>query len=536
MQTQSSHHRFENAIIDTTQQFPNAAALTEWDGDAWYEITYSELIEKAKKFKDQLLAHEIKAGERVILLSHNRIVAVIALLGIWMAHATAVLIDPDLPESVLMNQCQIADARFAVVESNIIVLFLEKNIVAWLIAIQKQAVIWHKKNKIVESKTVGQDCDASIATILFTSGTSGEHKGVVLTHQHYLYQTQFFSALSSQTGCLLTVLPLFHVAGLFCGFLQPLLIGVRIVFFAEFRVEALQDAFIQYQPTVLLSVPRLLEVLHRRIYAVVSQSGVFSKIIFHALLFIAYIFNRYLSIHLGKLFFYSLHKKLGGKLKKILCGSAQLSYRLQKQFLTFGFELYCSYGLTETCGPITFTDYRYRWKLGSVGRANEPNTISISEKNEVLYSGFALMSGYFRDPVSTQNAIQNGVFHTQDLGKCDQFDNLYIIGRKREVIIFSDGKKAMPEQIEKQYADVAGVKELAVFGVNRHPNMMAVLAFVPTDVADIKNITQIIFKKSSTLKSPFHISDVMAVDIIPRSSTLKIKRHVLSNQYKQKKF
>src|SRR3990167_9337692 len=479
-------------------------------------------------------AAKTKKGERVILMSHNRIQTVIALFGIWIAKATAVLIDPELPIADRKNQCLIADARFCIVENEMAATDAVAMQSEYTIQIYEHELKWTQHATHRSSNTIKNDCSQDIATILFTSGTTGDYKGVMLSHHNYLYLKQFYKNLTPKDGCSLTVLPLFHVAGLFCGFLQQLFLGVKIAMFRTFSVEALQQSFALYHPTILISVPRLLTVFDDKIQRTVDERGKFSKSIFYAMIQLSYFFHRFLHINLGKLLFQAIHQKMGGALEKILSGSAQLPLRVQKRFLAFGFEVLCSYGLTETCGPITLTKRKHRWRLGNVGPCVHRDDLKISAQGEVLYRGPALMMGYFRDSETTRSAHSDGFFHTRDLGYLDRFGNLFISGRIKELIVFSDGKKAMPEHIEKHYDGIENIKECAVFGAVSQSIPIAVLAFVSTEHADVKDITQKIFEKASHLKSPYRISDVMAVTQIPRSSTLKVKRHALEAQFYEK--
>src|SRR3989338_2806598 len=348
--------RIEKNLLNTADRFPAHIALTEWTGRDWREITYRELIAKAQDFSKKLQAHSILSGERIILLSRNTIDAVVALLGIWLCGATVVLIDPELPEEVVVQQCKTADARFMMAEKN------------------NYAIDHHLSRKSDE------DTSTDIAAIIFTSGTTGLDKAVMLTHENFLYLTQFYSELSTPDGCVLTVLPLFHVAGLYCGILQPLLIGVRVVFFNVMDASALSFAFQTYKPNVLIAVPRLLEVLDQKIQSVVRARGKIASAIFKILLLMCFFSRRFLHINAGQLLFKKIHQQFGGQLKKILCGSAPLSQQLQQAFLTVGFDVFCSYGLTETCGPITLTHKKYPWKMGSVGPCVEKKDLTISEE------------------------------------------------------------------------------------------------------------------------------------------------------------
>lgn len=525
--------RIEYWLAASGERLPHHRAIVEWTGQTWQEMTYAELLHAAITFSNQLHAKKIQPGERVVIVSRNRLQTVAALFGVWFAKATAVLIDPDLPERDQITQCNTADSRFYVIENKSVLNDFLTEKARYCIHIDETELRWEEKEFIAASGTQLTDCDSDIATILFTSGTTGNTKGVMLTHMNYAYLTAFYCNLSPLDGCSMTVLPLFHVAGLFCGFLQPLYLGVSIAMFRAIDAEGLQQAFKRYQPTIIISVPRLLIMLDQKIKDSVKAKKKYQQWAFKFLLIVSYYLERYLHCAIGQTIFKNIHEKFGGRLKKILCGSAQLPLNVQKRFLSYGFEVLCSYGSTETCGPISLTEKKYQWRLGNVGPCVNKADLKISESGEVLYRGPALMRGYFRDAESTNQAIKNGYFHTRDLGALDDAENLSIVGRIKELIVFSDGKKAMPEQIEKQYEDITGVKEYAVFGTTREEKHIAVLAYVLEDDVIDADVKKAIFIMASRLKSPYRISDAMVTSALPRSSTLKVKRYELERMYLQ---
>src|SRR3990167_906044 len=525
--------RLETYFQPIAQRAGTLPALSEWTGSHWQTISFETLLRRAVEFTSTLEKLSVREGERILLISHNRIQAVIALFGIWFCKATVVLIDHNLPEEDFIHQCKISDARIAISEPTLSDIIQKNLLIEYLGILSDKEMHFEKNTGIALSKTVFQDLNSEIATLLFTSGTTGHYQAVMLTHANYLYLAQFYDDLAflKKDNCSMTVLPIFHVAGLFCGFLKPLFLQARVVFFQKIDVGAMQDAFLKLRPTVLISVPRLLEMLNQKIQAAVSTQTKIHQALFSVLLFISEISNRYLRYNLGKFLFPVIHKKFGGRLRKILCGSAQLSPTIQKTFLSLGFEVLCSYGLTETCGPITFGKVSQQWKLGNVGPCLNKNDLTISDMGEILYKGPALMAGYFRNPEATRTAIIEGYLHTQDIGKPDTFGNVYILGRLKELIIFSDGTKGIPEHIEKHYAAIQNIKEYAVFGVKYQDAVCAVLAFVPAENQSASLIARELFKRASQLKSPYRISDVMLMDALPRSNTLKVKRHQLAEHY-----
>lgn len=531
-----SQERIETLLLEAAARFPDSCAISEWHDDQWKNVQFQALIKQAQAFSKQLADLKIVPGERVILISHNAIDAVAALLGIWMARGTAVLIDPELPIDEIAAQCQIADSRIAVIEKEIVPILLSEVSVPFLFEMENHHYEYVKQ-EVQPSKTVTKDCDHNIAVLLFTSGTAGESKAVMLTHQNFVYLMHVFEDydLGGNKDRSLTVLPMFHVAGLLCGILEPLSFGTCVVFLREFSVDALQNTFQTMQPTVLITVPRLLEVFDQKVLSLVESKGKAAKFMFGVMLKIATISRRFFHINLGKIFFKNLHEKFGGHLKKILCGSASLPVKIQKRFLSYGFEMLFSYGLTETCGPITFTKLKDLWCSGSVGPCISEKDLAISASGEIIYCGPALMKGYFRDSKTTEIATKGGWFHTLDIGRLDRKHNLYVTGRQKELIVFSDGKKAMPGQIEKQYAGIAGMEDFAVLAVEQNANTIAALAFVPEEKFNPKIIVQSLYQKASRLKIPYRINRVYIVSEIPRSNTLKVKRYLLKEMIENQK-
>lgn len=524
---ENKHLRIEALLQEAAIKRADHSAISERRMDEWDEVTYHQLMDVALLVKSTLERIGVTPGARVVLFAQNSISAIQLLIGIWLVRATAVLIDPELPKDEIKAQLSIADAQFVFVQDD------------WLSSL---APIlnhqYHQQDNVAtlftcyacELKTsMTEDCDETIATLLFTSGTTGDSRAVMITHENYTYLMQIFTRynIGGPKDRSLTILPMFHVAGLFCGILQPLFVGAQIIIFQKLSADSLQAAFKDKQPTVLICVPRLIEVLDQQIIQTVNTKGLITKLLFKVFLNISYLIYRYLGWNTGKIFFDKIHQKFGGQLKKILCGSAKLSSTLQKRFLSYGFQMLFSYGLTETCGPITFTEPKSIFKPGNSGACINKGDLIISETGEVEYKGPALMRGYFRDEKMTKNAIKNGWLKTRDLGFLDKDKTLFVIGRQNELIVFNDGKKAMPAQIERQYRDVRGIKDLAVVDFLISGRVLVFIAFVLEENFDTEVVKQQLLEKSAKLKSPFSIERVFEVMEIPRSNTLKVKRHLL---------
>ena len=209
MDAYNTQQRIEAYLTETAKRDSSAIAISTITHSVWRNITYSQLIQQANAMCAELQKHNITSGERVILLSRNSIEAVAALIGIWLAKASAVLVDPDLPESEIAAQIKTADSRLMINQSGEI------------------KILDH------QSKTIFKDTDELIAALLFTSGTTSNAKAVMLSHSNFIYLMQAYQQkkLGKAGDCVLTILPLFHVAGLFCSVIEPLFLGFNIIFF-----------------------------------------------------------------------------------------------------------------------------------------------------------------------------------------------------------------------------------------------------------------------------------------------------------------
>ena len=178
--------RLEDHFKNIAEHATTAPALSEWTGTEWRCIDQITLLNSALQLSECLKGYQPHEGERVLLITKNRIQAVIALFGIWFAKLTAVLIDPDLPETDLIDQCMIADARCAIIENTLESLIAQKLSLQQLGLLGEDGVNWKLFSENAVSNSCFQDCRSDIATLLFTSGTTGDYQAVMLTHVNYL--------------------------------------------------------------------------------------------------------------------------------------------------------------------------------------------------------------------------------------------------------------------------------------------------------------------------------------------------------------
>jgi long-chain acyl-CoA synthetase len=313
-----------------------------------------------------------------------------------------------------------------------------------------------------------------IASLIFTSGTTGTPKGVMLTHKNLTSMVSKLSSLFTlyKHDKLLSVLPLHHTLEFSAGFLMPLMHGASIDYLQDLDADTLARALEDQGVTGMVGVPALFQLLERKIYKNVSDAGVLIEQAFDSIVDL----NRSLrdklpwDIGAGKLLFFPVHRKLGGRMRLLITGGSALPPETLKSFRGLGFNLYEGYGMTESSPVLTVTRPGDKIIAGSVGRALPGIDVRIDHPDangigEVVAKGPNVMQGYFENPDATAQTLQNGWLHTGDLGRIDGEGNLFIVGRKKEMILGPSGENVYPDELEELYRDSRYIKEISVVGL-----------------------------------------------------------------------
>jgi long-chain acyl-CoA synthetase len=326
-----------------------------------------------------------------------------------------------------------------------------------------------------------------LITIIYTSGTTGVPKGVMLTQANVLYDTYYglqkLEALSMDET-FLSFLPLSHVLERTAGYYAPLMAGCRVAFCesSEKVVENMQEV----HPTVMVSVPRLFEKIYARVYEDVHQMHPLQRNIFHKSIEIGrkYIELRYINPGpkglLGikyrlfdRLVFRKIRKRFGGSLRYFISGGAPLDKVVNEFMWVIGIPTFEGYGLTETSPAVTLNS---PWKVryGSVGTPLPGTEVKLAEDNELLVRGPQVMRGYYNAPEETAQVIQDGWLHTGDIARIDEDGYVYIVDRKKEIIITSGGKNIAPQPLENELRMDKYISQAFVYG-DRKPYLVALL-------------------------------------------------------------
>ena len=328
-----------------------------------------------------------------------------------------------------------------------------------------------------------------LATIVFTSGTTGKGKGVMLSQTNIVTDMTQGMYLFDITRKTLNVLPPHHTFGSTVNYVGHYAQGCEI--YITSGIKYLLNELKEQQPTHLVLVPLFVETLYRRIWATAEKNGIDKKLKTGMKLSNAL---RKVGIDKRRSIFAQVHETFGGKLQMIICGGAALNQDIIDFFDAIGITVLNGYGITE-CAPLVSCNRNEWQKNGSVGLPIIGEEVKIFEpddkgEGEICVKGPNVMMGYYEEPEATAAVIDSdGFFHTGDYGKLDDEGWLYITGRKKNLIIFSNGKNVYPEEIETEISRIRGVLEVVVYAgeSKKNPEKEVIVAEIFPDYEQLKN-------------------------------------------------
>jgi long-chain acyl-CoA synthetase len=402
--------------------------------------TWREVADEAAQLASAIQAAGIDSGDRVAHISENRYDWIITDLAIHLASAVHVPIHITLSGEQIAAQIADCEARLVFASSaELAASFsnqLDKQVPIWLHDVsQKRSSQLHRAGwRAAAPPPSPQPPDASLATILYTSGTTGRPRGVMLSHAN-LASNAAATAEAFGAGPELTrlcILPLSHIYARLCDLYTWVYRGSRLVI-GESRDTLARDCQL-VRPTGLNAVPYL----YQRIADKIRESSSDDESA-------------------------ALRSFFGGQMEWLTCGGAPLAPAVEDWYASRGLPIHCGYGLTESSPVIAMSTSDSR-RAGSVGRVLPGVEVRISEDGEILARGPNIMLGYWHDDAASADAVRDGWLCTGDLGSLDEDGYLYIRGRKKELIVLSTGKKVTPSHIESLLTSSPLIEQAAVFG------------------------------------------------------------------------
>jgi len=448
------------------------AAVVALRSDGVDELSYARLADSVGRTARGLRARGIGRGDRVALWGPNSPDWITAYFGIVCAGAAAVPIDhQSAAESVAAALAHAAPRLIVTTRGHERELQrLEGHAPACLLFDGTDKDSFAALRDAPASTELPRVATSDLASLLFTSGTTGTPKAVPLTHANLAANTSELLAaeLIGAHDRVLLPLPLHHTYPFTVGLLMTLATGATLILPAGISGPEIVEACTSGRPTALLAVPRLCTALWDSVVAGVRARGALAPRLFRGLLAASVAIRRYTGLRLGRWLFRVVHARLGGALDLIGCGGAQLPAELAWNLEGLGWQVLTGYGLTETSPVLTFNRRRSA-RLGSEGRPLPGVDLRIAgatsdTPGEILARGPSVFAGYWNNPAATAATFTaDGWLRTGDLGRFDAGGYLHVVGRSKELIVLADGKKFFPETVETLYADSPLLREVGVF-------------------------------------------------------------------------
>ena len=507
-------------------RFASNTFLWEKQDGKWVSTTFAQTRSEAYRIGAGLMALGVQKGEKVALLSEGRNMWVLGELGILYAGAVNVPLSIKLEESNdLLFRLKHSDSKYIMVSGTQLPKI--RKILGDLPAVEKVIVFdelpeYQDKeipmSEIVKAgdkflaenrhlfiqryQSVGPD---DYANISYTSGTTADPKGILLTHRNYTANVEQAQSVIGVTpeDRMLIILPLDHCFAHVAGFYTMMSYGASIGTVPPGRtpMEALRNipmSIQELQPTVMLSVPALAKNFKKNIEAGIKAKGPKVEKLYNFALNNAIKYNKEgynkggfldwwrkpLMTLFDKLIFSNVRQALGGKMKFFVGGGALLDIDLQRYYYAIGIPMYQGYGLSEAT-PIISANAPAKHILGSSGKVVSPMEIKIldadgkelpyGEKGEIVIKGENVMAGYWKNPKATAETVVDGWLHTGDMGYMRDSEMLYVVGRFKSLLISADGEKYSPEGIEESLVENSKYIDQVVLHNSQDPYTIALL-------------------------------------------------------------
>ena len=572
-------------FFDKAEERAGQPMLWAKSGGDWRPLTWDQVAEQVRHLAAGLRGLGIKPGDRVVLISDSQPEWPVADLAIMTVGAITV---PAYTTNTVADHLHIMrDSGAATVIVSTAAL-AERALaaaaqcadLATAICVEQPAATPDPGQLAVhlwdDVLRAGQDGDQSThpaarpstACLIYTSGTGGTPKGVILSHGaiicNCLGAFDLFagaSLLDIDEEVFLSFLPLSHSYEHTAGLHFPITIGAQI-YYAE-SIDRLSANMTETHPTIMTAVPRLYEIMHQRIEAGVKRKGGLSAKLFnravtlgrreyeHGLAGLATLENRVLE----KLIRAKVAERFGGRLKAFVSGGAPLNYDVGVFFLALGVRLLQGYGQTETA-PVVSCNPADAIRIHTVGPAFPGVEVKIADDGEILVRGELTMDGYWNNPEATAEVLRDGWVHTGDIGKLDDRGYIQITDRKKDIIVNSGGDNIAPQRVESALTFEPELDQAMVYG-DRKPHLVAVVvpdaefinhwaadAGKPADLAalhgdaDFQAAVKAVVDRANAKLSPIEqvrrfiiAGEAFTTENALMTPSLKIRRHMIKDVY-----
>ena len=508
-------------VEEAAQNFPDSIAISYKNKPSDKEVqkvTFSQWREDVKNLGTALVANGLRE-QNIAIVGENSYGWCCSFFGVMAVGSVTVPVDKELPAEDINGIITTTGCKAVIfgktAEEKIKAILAEGGLSSaeWLISIEPQSGI---DAELLGSRTLisvaeleakgaelfnGEDnsyydykIDVNkLASIVFTSGTTGKGKGVMLTQANICLDMTLGMYNFDITRKTLHVLPPHHTFGSTVNYVGHLSQGCEV--YISSGLKHVSDEIKEQKPTHLILVPAFLEVMNRKIWTIARKTK--KERLLKTMMKVSDCLRK-VGIDLRRKLFASVLESFGGKLELVICGGAKLDEDIIKTFDSLGITILNGYGITECAPLISANRNKYR-KPGSVGTPILACRVKIDNpdengEGEICVKGPNVMLGYYNNPEATAEVFdKDGYFHTGDYGRLDEEGWIYITGRKKNLIILSNGKNVYPEEIEADLQKVEGVNEVVVYAgesrVNKDKITIVAEIFPDADLLKDKGIT-----------------------------------------------
>lgn len=496
------------------------------------KISYADVIKYVNFYSDFL---DIEKGDRSALMMENRPESIFSFFSIWAKKGIAISLDAGYTVDQLAYVLGDSEPKYLFVSNKTKQVAEEANSKlnnnVKIINVDEIDLTTDYK---IKQKEFANDSNKDVAVLVYTSGTTGNPKGVMITYENIETNMAGVRAvdLVNENDVILAMLPYHHIMPLCFTLILPMYMGVPIVLLTEISSATLLKTLQENRVTVILGVPRVWEMLDKAIMTKINQSSV-AKFMFK-------LASKTNSMSIRKLLFSKVHKQFGGHIRLMVSGGAKIDKTILEDFRTMGFRAIQGYGMTETAPIITF-NVPGRERSDSAGEVIPDVEVKIADDGEILVKGKNVMKGYYKNEKATKEAFDaEGWFHTGDLGRLEG-KYLIIIGRKKEMIVLANGKNIDPNDIEAEIIKNTDlIKEIAVTEYNAQLLAIIYPDFEKIQAQQIVNIKdaikwEVIDKYNVTAPNYKKIHDIKIVkEELPKTRIGKIRRFMLKDLLEDK--
>ena len=531
-----AHDTLVDLLEEVVERHDLAPAMLRAHDEGFARWSYKSLDELSSAAALRLRDAGVEPGDRVLISGENHPDWCLSWFGIVKAGATAVPLETGLTELQIKTISAKAEVKAAVLDEVSRAAYAQ-HLDCTLLDLHELADRGPALDPIVRPKP------DDIASILFTSGTTGDPKGVMLSHRNFCELLASLGRIFPlrQSDRVLSVLPLHHTFEFTCGLMLPLSRGARIVYLDEINGERLTYGLKEGRITGMVGVPALWQLLERRIRGQVEERGELFSSGFDAALWLNRAIGKQTGLDMGRLFFGQVHDRLGGNIRFLISGAAALPKETQELFQGLGLHLAEGYGLTEAAPVLTVAQGRPGAKSGHVGKPIPGVKLEVRDPDkdgigEVYARGPNVMQGYYGNQAATDEALTaDGWLRTGDLGIIDHAGRLKIMGRAKEVVVTASGENIYLDDVENALgANHDYIKEYSLVGIEdpRGGERLGMLVVPdaeengdldrPTLHARARETIDAAIRRLPPFQKPAVIALVDAD--LPRTNTRKVKR------------